>query len=279
MKQLITAALSLIFMVGVSCVAIAGSLEPSGPPTAGSGMYTLQNLYDYLTSGTALTVQTSFQEPTSGPTAGSMKTTKEIGDDIAALFGQCPVMAANVESGVKFFCTQSGSWGIQTGTALLMLTPTPTPTETPTLTPTETPQPWGPTSCASEGGKWLATQSAPPDDYGCWFYDGVVGKSCDTICSERHFNSLPLHCAEPRTWNDNPATCEVCHQWHPLSPCYCCHVNQGGMPVWQIDDRFAGGGYCYPRNTDTNPLKECSWESANQEGPDSVNTMLCVCEP
>ena len=118
MKKLITVALSLMFVVCLSYTVIAGSLDSPGAPSAGSGMYTLQNLYDYLTSGTALTVQGSFQEPTSGP-GSTMKTTRQIGDDIAALFGQCPATADNVESGVKFFCTQPGSWGVQTGTGTM----------------------------------------------------------------------------------------------------------------------------------------------------------------
>ncbi|MCX6355081.1 MAG: fibrinogen-like YCDxxxxGGGW domain-containing protein [Candidatus Aureabacteria bacterium] len=136
MKKLITAAISLLFAVGLSGLAVAGSLDSPGAPSAGSGMYTLQNLYDYLTSGTALAVQSSFQEPTSGP-GSTMKTTKEIGDDIKALFDLCPVSSADVKSGVRFFCTQAGSWGVQTGTAQIV--PTPTPTQTPTLTPTATP--------------------------------------------------------------------------------------------------------------------------------------------
>ncbi|MCX6356143.1 MAG: fibrinogen-like YCDxxxxGGGW domain-containing protein [Candidatus Aureabacteria bacterium] len=126
MKKLITAALSLLFVICMSYTAIAGSLDSPGAPSAGSGMYTLQNLYDFLTSGTALTVQTSFQEPTSGP-GSTMKSTKEIGDDVASLFGQCPATAADVKSGVKFFSTVPGSWGVQTGTFVV-----PTPTASPT---------------------------------------------------------------------------------------------------------------------------------------------------
>ncbi|MCX6354221.1 MAG: fibrinogen-like YCDxxxxGGGW domain-containing protein [Candidatus Aureabacteria bacterium] len=135
MKKMITVALSFIFMVGISGLAIAGSLDSPGAPSAGSGMYTLQNLYDYLTSGAALTVQSSFQEPTSGP-GSTMKTTKQIGDDVKAVFDLCATTtAANVESGKPFFCTQPGSWGIQTGTAQLVPTPTPTLTPTATITP------------------------------------------------------------------------------------------------------------------------------------------------
>ncbi|MCX6353782.1 MAG: hypothetical protein NTZ78_02620 [Candidatus Aureabacteria bacterium] len=119
MKKLITAALSLMFAVGLSGLAVAGSFDSTGAPSAGSGMYTLQNLYDYLTSGTALTVQTSFQEPTSGP-GSTMKSTKQIGDAVATPFAQCATTtAANVESGKKFFCTQTDSWGVKTGTLVV----------------------------------------------------------------------------------------------------------------------------------------------------------------
>ena len=138
MKKLITVALSLLFAVGLSGLAVAGSLDSPGAPSAGSGMYTLQNLYDYLTSGTALTVQSSFQEPTSGP-GSTMKTTKEIGDAIKNKFNLCVATADNVEQGVTFFCTQPGSWGVRTGTLGALPRPTATPTITPTRTPTSTP--------------------------------------------------------------------------------------------------------------------------------------------
>jgi len=140
MKKLITAALSLVFMVGLSGLAVAGSLDAPGAPSAGSGMYTLQNLYDYIVSGTALTVQTGFQEPIAAP-ASTMKTTKEIGDALKSSFGQCNVTADNVELGKTFFCTLPGSWGVQTGRVCIAGTPTPTetPTPTPTITSTSTP--------------------------------------------------------------------------------------------------------------------------------------------
>jgi len=151
MKKLITVALSLMFVVCLSYTVIAGSLDSPGAPSAGSGMYTLQNLYDYLTSGTALTVQSSFQEPTSGP-GSTMKSTKEIGDTIAGKFNLCAATADNVEQGVTFFCTQAGSWGVQTGTLSALPRPTATPTITPT--PTQTPT-WvcGSTFVDSRDGK------------------------------------------------------------------------------------------------------------------------------
>jgi len=141
MKKLMTIALGLICAVGA---AVAGNIDSPGAPSAGSGMYTLQNLYDYLINGTALSVVGSFQEPTSGP-ASTMKSTKQIGDDVKALFDQCDALPEDVQVGKKFFCTQPGNWGVKEGTYGL---PTPTPTATepePTPTPTITP---------TSGGNW-----------------------------------------------------------------------------------------------------------------------------
>jgi len=130
--------LSVMSAVCVSYTAVAGSLESPGAPSSGSGMYSLQNLYDYLTSGTALMAQSGFQEPASAP-GSTMKTTKEIGDGVKALFDLCAsTTAEDVKSGKPFFCTQPGSWGVRTGTAMV-ITPTPTPSQTPTTTPTPTP--------------------------------------------------------------------------------------------------------------------------------------------
>ena len=126
MKRFMTVVLGLLVAVSMGGMAIAGSIEPSGPPTGGSGMYTLQNLYDYLTGGTALTIQNSFQEPTSGP-GPTMKSTKQIGDDVKALFNICDATGNDVRSGKKFFCTQPGSWGVRTGTLAALPRPTATP--------------------------------------------------------------------------------------------------------------------------------------------------------
>jgi len=122
MRKLMKVVLGLIFAVGMAGMSIAGSIDSPGAPSAGSGMYTLQNLNDYLTSGTALSVQNSFQEPTAEP-GSTMKSTKEIGDGIKAKFEQCAgangATGANVATGKTFFSAQSGSWGVQTGTALV----------------------------------------------------------------------------------------------------------------------------------------------------------------
>ena len=115
MKKLMTIVLGLMVAVGMAGMAVAGSIDSPGLPSAGSGMYTLQNLYDYLTAGTTLTVSGTFQEPSAGP-AGTMKNTKQIGDDVKALFDQGVATAADVKSVVKFFSTVAGDWGVKTGT-------------------------------------------------------------------------------------------------------------------------------------------------------------------
>ncbi|MCX6356138.1 MAG: DUF1566 domain-containing protein [Candidatus Aureabacteria bacterium] len=92
------------------------SMDSPGLPSAGSGMHTLQQIYDYLNSGIKTTPVPSFQEPGAGPGA-TMKTLEEIYEDIQAKYDQCDATISDVNTDVKFFCTQSGSWGVQTGTA------------------------------------------------------------------------------------------------------------------------------------------------------------------
>jgi hypothetical protein len=114
MKRLMTTVLGLTFMAGLAGMAVAGTIDSPGIPVSGSGMYTLSQIYDYLNSGTAASAPGAFQEPAGlpGPT---MKTTKELYDDIKAKLDLCTAGPGDVKSGVKFFCTQSGSWGVQTG--------------------------------------------------------------------------------------------------------------------------------------------------------------------
>jgi len=91
------------------------SMDSPGIPSAGSGMYTLSQVYDYLNSGIKATPVPSFREPGAGP-GPTMKTMKEIYEDIQAKFDQCDVTTANVDSGKKFFSTVPGNWGVRTGT-------------------------------------------------------------------------------------------------------------------------------------------------------------------
>jgi len=117
MKKLIMMVLGLMVAVGMAGMAIAGNIDSPGAPSAGSGMYTLQQVYDYLNAGTVPTIPGSFQEPSAGP-GSTMKTTVQIVAAVATPFAQVNgPAAADVKKDVKFFSTASGSWGVQTGTA------------------------------------------------------------------------------------------------------------------------------------------------------------------
>ncbi|MCX6355670.1 MAG: fibrinogen-like YCDxxxxGGGW domain-containing protein [Candidatus Aureabacteria bacterium] len=134
MKRMTVITLSVIFAAALCGMVVAGSVDSPGAPSAGSGMYSLSQIYDYLNSGIEATPVPSFQEPLAAP-GPTMKTTKEIYDTLHGILSQSNVTAAHVEAGWTFFCTQPGSWGVQTGTGLMQPTPTPTPTITPTITP------------------------------------------------------------------------------------------------------------------------------------------------
>lgn len=110
------AALTLVLLAVLTWTALGGSLDAPGAPTTTAGhMPTLQELYDYLTTGAAPGGAQAFQEPAAGPTTGAMKTLQQIYDTIYALFNQITVTGADVRSGKKYFSTSP--WGIQTGTA------------------------------------------------------------------------------------------------------------------------------------------------------------------
>lgn len=82
-SKYILVAVVLVSLLAVAVV-YAGSLEPTGAPTASSGqMYTLEQIYGRISDGTAATKMTTFTEPTSGPTAGTMHTLDEIYDLVA----------------------------------------------------------------------------------------------------------------------------------------------------------------------------------------------------
>ncbi|MCX6355133.1 MAG: hypothetical protein NTZ78_09560 [Candidatus Aureabacteria bacterium] len=155
MKRLMTVMLSAMCALCMAGMAISGSIDSPGAPSVGSGMYTLLQIYDYLNSGVESTPVPSFQEPSAVP-GSTMKTTTEIYNSLKVLFEQSEIVAADVAQGKKFICTQSGSWGIQTG----LIPPTPTPI------PTMTPTPWlNATTCnATSGWHWYTTNGRNA----CW---------------------------------------------------------------------------------------------------------------
>ena len=93
-----------------TAVVLAGSLNPSvGSTGAASQMYTLQQIYDRLNTGAAATKMTTFTQPSSGPTVGTMRTL----DEIYNLIGQRTGVAKTGQttcydvSGTAISCTST----------------------------------------------------------------------------------------------------------------------------------------------------------------------------
>jgi len=80
----------------------AGDIDSPGPPSAGSGMYTIEDIYKYLIDGTEPTISSTFKEPTAGP-GPTMKSTKDIYDETKAKFDSCDAAPEKVLEGVTFF--------------------------------------------------------------------------------------------------------------------------------------------------------------------------------
>lgn len=118
MNKFITVVLGLMFAIGLGGMAVAGSIDTASAPSAGSGMYSLSQIYDYLNSGTVAPTPSLFQEASAAP-GSTMQTTKQIYDDIKTKFDLCDSSVVDVASGKKFFSTISGSWGVRTGTSAL----------------------------------------------------------------------------------------------------------------------------------------------------------------
>ena len=95
----------------------AGSLDaPAAPTDAGSAMYTLNDLFNRLTTGTAGTPRTgAFVEPAAGP-GGTMHTLTDIMGKMPALDNTNGATVANVLAGKTFWGLTSGAWGLKTGT-------------------------------------------------------------------------------------------------------------------------------------------------------------------
>ena len=102
--------------VGASSVASAGPLDPPTGP-ASTNAYTLDQLWNRLSSGTAGTPST-FAEPSSGPGTSTMHTLDEI-MAVAPAVDANGASAAEVVSGKKFWGLTTGGWGVKTGTAAL----------------------------------------------------------------------------------------------------------------------------------------------------------------
>jgi len=107
----------LAFIAAIFIALGTVSVWADSPGTPGPSGYTLSDIYDYLNSGSTVTIGGHSLEPPSGAVPGDTRfqTLNRIYDDIKAKFDQCTATGANVEEGKTFFSTQSASWGVRTG--------------------------------------------------------------------------------------------------------------------------------------------------------------------
>ena len=80
-KTLLIGVIGIVIGVLLSTAVVFAGIFPgpgSGPTDTGSQMYTLEQIYQRLTTGAYLAKQSAFTEPASGPTAGTMRTLDEI---------------------------------------------------------------------------------------------------------------------------------------------------------------------------------------------------------
>ena len=95
--------------------ALGASMTPPGPPSAGSGMPTMNAVFQQLSSGQKATPSASFQGPTAGPGAS--------GRDMSDIARKLPVFAnisaaspSDVKAGMKYWGLKDGAWGVKSGT-------------------------------------------------------------------------------------------------------------------------------------------------------------------
>ncbi|MCP4351951.1 MAG: DUF1566 domain-containing protein [Desulfobacterales bacterium] len=126
-------AVIIIFAVILSAVltmeAYAGDIDsPAAPTDSGSAMYTLDDIYNRLNSGTAGTKRSSvFTEPGSVP-ASTGYTLDQVMGAAPSVDGTNGAVASDVLNGKTFWGLTSGAWGQQTGT-VSVTAPDPAPVE------------------------------------------------------------------------------------------------------------------------------------------------------
>ena len=111
----------------------AGDLNPPAAPTsAGSAMYTLEDIYNRLDSGISGSKRSgSFTEPTLGPGAGG-RTLDEVMEKAPTADDVSGAAVSDVLEGKTFWGLTGSAWGIKTGTmtnngAGEMITPSTSP--------------------------------------------------------------------------------------------------------------------------------------------------------
>jgi hypothetical protein len=116
-SKYIVIALSVVAaLAAVAVVASAGNPDnPPGPPEMAYS-YTLEDIFNRLSTGAAGTAIT-FTEPISGPMVGTGHTLNEIMAVAPQVDDSNGATTPQVVSGATYWGLRSGAWGLQTGTA------------------------------------------------------------------------------------------------------------------------------------------------------------------
>ncbi len=104
---------SILINLLLAWLVLAGNPDSPGAPNATSS-YTLQDLYNRLTAGTAGS-QSAFTEPSSAPGVGTMRTLNEIMAVAPALDNTHGATTTNVLAGQTFWGLTASQWATQTG--------------------------------------------------------------------------------------------------------------------------------------------------------------------
>jgi len=108
-------ATAFILSLLMTIVVIAGSNDPpEGPSHQDSQMYTLEQIYQRLVSGSAGEKMENFTEPATGPGI-TMHTLNDI-MNVAPVINASGAMTSEVKAGKTFWGLTEGEWGLQTGT-------------------------------------------------------------------------------------------------------------------------------------------------------------------
>ena len=132
---------------------VQAQLTPSGTPsTPNTQMPNLEQLYNRFDSGAGISVQSTFTEPTSGPSTTTMRTLNELMGVLPEQDTTNCAITSEVLTGKTFWglCAGSG-WGLLTGTGSLASAP-PAPTAT-----------TGQTVCYNAGGSAISCTGTGQD--------------------------------------------------------------------------------------------------------------------
>jgi len=112
-KKRILIGLVAVLFLAIEGYVFAGDLDSSGVPATAGRMYTIENIYDYLTdvnSAVPTKPSSGFAEPAAGPTTGTMHTLDNVFDNLQRLPATGQTTCYNAAGGA-ISCSATGQDG------------------------------------------------------------------------------------------------------------------------------------------------------------------------